>query len=123
MRDAFNKELFRAMWSVHPILKEIRVRPQTEGKDASYGDAEAIEIDNLKKIKRKQKSEDDLLQLVPLAPLEIFRPDLIQKATQHGMGQNKAKSFVAILIEKGVLEVAKKPRSGTKPAEFLRRAA
>ena len=88
-----------------------------------WRDAEAIEIDNLKKIQRKQKSEDDLLQLVPLAPLEIFRPDLIQKATQHGIGQNKAKSLVAILIEKGVLKVVKKSRSGTKPAEFLRRAA
>jgi hypothetical protein len=88
-----------------------------------WRDVEAIEIDNLKKIQRKQKSEDDLLQLVPLAPLEIFRPDLIQKATQHGIGQNKAKSLVAILIENGVLEVVKKPRSGTKPAEFLKRTA
>jgi hypothetical protein len=32
-----------------------------------WRDADAIEIDNLKKIQRKQKSEDDLLQLVPLA--------------------------------------------------------
>src|SRR5438477_6996143 len=36
MRDAFNKELFRAMWEVSPILKEIRTRPQVEGHEASY---------------------------------------------------------------------------------------
>jgi hypothetical protein len=33
MRDAFNKELFRAMWDVSPILKEIRTRPQVEGHE------------------------------------------------------------------------------------------
>jgi hypothetical protein len=36
MRDAFDKELVRAMWDVSPILKEIRTRPQVEGKEASY---------------------------------------------------------------------------------------
>ena len=36
MQDVFSKELLRAMWDICPLLKEIRVRPQTEGKEASY---------------------------------------------------------------------------------------
>jgi hypothetical protein len=36
MEDGFSKELFRGMWGACPLLKEIRVRPQTEGKEASY---------------------------------------------------------------------------------------
>ena len=100
------------------------VRYFAHGESSIYWrDTEVAEIEKLKTIRRKQKSEDDLLKLVPPSPLEIFRPELIQKATQHDIGQNKAKTFVSILIEKGVLEVVKKPRSGTKPAEFLRRTA
>ena len=100
------------------------VRHFAHGEGGIYWrNAEAVEIEKLKTIKRKRKTEDDLLKLVPPSPLEIFRPDLIQKATQHDIGQNKAKSLVSILIERGILEVVKKPRSGTKPAEFLRRTA
>jgi len=98
------------------------VRHFAHGEGRIYWrEAEAVEVEKLKRIRRKQKSEDDLLKLVPPLPLEIFRLELIQKATQHNIGQNKAKSLVSILIEKGTLEVVKKPRSGTKPAEFLRR--
>jgi hypothetical protein len=53
--------------------------------------------------------------------LEIFRPSLIEQARKNGIGENKARRLVAILIENGALEVVKKPRSGTKAAEFLRR--
>jgi len=36
MRKASNDEMLAAMWSVCPLLKEIRSRPQTEGDKASY---------------------------------------------------------------------------------------
>jgi hypothetical protein len=85
------------------------------------GDAEPAEVAKLKTIQRKKKSEDDLLALVPPLPLEIFRPSLIEQARKNGIGENKARRLVAILIENGALEVVKKPRSGTKAAEFLRR--
>ena len=88
-----------------------------------WREADAVEVEKIKTIQRKQKDEDDLLRLVPPSPLEIFRPALIEQAKKNDIGENKTKRLVAILIEKGVLELAKKPRSGTKPAEFLRRAA
>ena len=61
MRDAFDKELFRAMWDVSPILKEIRTRPQVEGDEASYQreSGEIIQIEYKKQsVERKSQLED-----------------------------------------------------------------
>jgi len=61
MRDAFHKELFRAMWDVSPILKEIRTRPQVEGDEASYEreSGEIIQIDYKKQsVERKSQLKD-----------------------------------------------------------------
>lgn len=73
MRDAFNNELFRAMWAVSPILTEIRVRPQTEGKEASYEreDGTIIEIDyKLQSVERRCHFEE-AEGLAPEAFLQI----------------------------------------------------
>ena len=61
MRDAFNKELFRAMWDVSPILKEIRTRPQVEGHEASYQreSGEIIQIEYKEQsVEQKSQLED-----------------------------------------------------------------
>jgi len=61
MRNAFHNEIFRAMWNVCPILKEIRVRPQTEGKNASYqrDDGKIVETDYKRRsVEREWKFED-----------------------------------------------------------------
>jgi hypothetical protein len=47
MRKAQNDEMFAALWSVCPLLKQIRVRPQTEGDKASYQreDGKVLDMD------------------------------------------------------------------------------
>lgn len=73
MRDAFDNELFRAMWAVSSILKEIRVRPQTEGKEASYEreDGTIIEMDyKLQSVERRWHFEE-AQGLAPEAFLQI----------------------------------------------------
>jgi hypothetical protein len=61
MRDAFKRELFRAMWDVSPILKEIRTRPQAEGKDASYEreDGKIVQVDyKLRTVEQRSQLEE-----------------------------------------------------------------
>ena len=61
MSDVFSKEVFRAMWDVCPILKEIRVRPQIEGKEASYQreDGKIVPMEyKLRSVERRWKPED-----------------------------------------------------------------
>jgi predicted lipoprotein len=61
MQDTYSKELFRAMWDVSPLLKEIRTRPQSEGREASYerGDGKIVEIDyKLRGVQRTWQSKD-----------------------------------------------------------------
>jgi len=61
MEDAFSKELFRGMWGACPLLKEIRVRPQTEGKEASYQreDGKIVEMNyQLRRVEGRWKPED-----------------------------------------------------------------
>ena len=36
MQKVSGDEMFAGMWGVCPLLREIRVRPQTEGRQASY---------------------------------------------------------------------------------------
>jgi hypothetical protein len=86
-----------------------------------WREATADQLRKAESNQRKQKDEEDVLALVPPAPIEMFRPELIEQAKKKDIGENKAKRCVAILIEKGTLEVLKKPRSKTKPAEYVRR--
>jgi hypothetical protein len=61
MRDAFRKELFRAMWNVCPLLKEIPFRPQTEGTEASYQQegGKIVEVEYKPgSVERRFKAED-----------------------------------------------------------------
>ena len=61
MQDAFSKELFRAVWDICPLLKEIRVRPQTEGREASYQreDGKIVEMQyQLQRVESRLKFED-----------------------------------------------------------------
>src|SRR6266571_7250402 len=61
MRDTCKKELFRAMWDVSPILKEMRTRPQAEGKEASYetADGKVVQVDyKLRSVEQHSQLED-----------------------------------------------------------------
>lgn len=61
MRDTFNKELFRAMWDVSPILKEMSTRPQAEGREASYerADGKVVHVDyKLQSVEQHYHLED-----------------------------------------------------------------
>ena len=68
-----------------------------------------------------ERAEEKIWELIPPAPIELFRPEIVMLAKKKGIGENTARTAVAILIEKGALEVIKKPRPGTKDAEYLRR--
>jgi hypothetical protein len=72
MRETFFKEVFRAMWDVHPILKEISTRPQTEGMDASYerGDGEIVHMNYQRRSANLQWKPEDAKGLDPEAFLE-----------------------------------------------------
>ena len=72
MQDTFSKELFRAMWDVSPILKEIRTRPQTEGREASYEreDGKIIEMDYKRRSVERRFQSEDAQGLTPDAFLE-----------------------------------------------------
>jgi len=61
MRKVSNDEMFAGMWGVCPLLKQIRVRPQTEGDKASYQreDRKVVQMDyNLRQVERAWKLED-----------------------------------------------------------------
>lgn len=61
MRDTFSKELFRAMWDVSPILKEMSTRPQAEGREASYerADGKVVNVDyKLQSVEQHYQLED-----------------------------------------------------------------
>lgn len=77
MRDAFSKELFQAMWNVSPILKQIRTRPQAEGKEASYerDGGEIIQIEYKKQIVEQTSRVEDARGFPPEEFLE-FAADL-----------------------------------------------
>jgi AAA domain len=85
--------------------------------------ASAEEVKEAQAKKGDQKLEEKILELVPPWPLELFRPEIVELAKRkHKIGENTTRRIVLILIEKGALQVIQKPRSGTKAAEFLRRA-
>ena len=61
MRKVSSDEMFAAMWSVCPLLKQIRVRPQTEGDKASYQreDGKVVDMNyNVCRAERSWKLED-----------------------------------------------------------------
>jgi hypothetical protein len=61
MKNVFTKEIFRAMWDVCPVLKQIRVRPQSEGTESSYerADGRIVETNyNLRKVERRWTTRD-----------------------------------------------------------------
>jgi len=75
MRETFNHELFKAHWNVSPILKEVRVSTQREGRQASYEreDGKTIEVEyEAHLIEREMKFEDGR-GLEPDAFLETAR--------------------------------------------------
>jgi hypothetical protein len=72
MRDAFHKELFRTMWDVSPILKEIRTRPQVEGDEASY-ERESGEIVQIEYKKQSVERKSQLQDAQGFAPEEFFQ--------------------------------------------------
>jgi hypothetical protein len=61
MQKVSGDEMFAGMWGVCPLLKQIRVRPQTEGREASYQreDGKVVEMQyNLRRVERGVKVED-----------------------------------------------------------------
>lgn len=61
LRETFNHELFKAQRNVSPILQQIRVSPQREGRQASYEreDGKTVEVEyEAHQIEREMKFED-----------------------------------------------------------------
>lgn len=61
MQKVSGDEMFAGMWGVCPLLRQIRVRPQTEGREASYQreDGKIVEMQyNLRHVERGVKVED-----------------------------------------------------------------
>lgn len=61
MRDTFFHEVFDCMWNSSPLLKKLRVRPQIEGRQASFQreDGKTIEIEYEKSsVSRKMEFEN-----------------------------------------------------------------
>jgi len=61
MRDVFGESVFQGLWAAHPVLKELRVRPVTEGKESSYQreDGKVVETDyKLSRVEKSWKFED-----------------------------------------------------------------
>lgn len=61
MQKVSGDEMFAGMWGVCPLLRQIRVRSQTEGREASYQreDGKVIEMQyNLRRVERSLKVED-----------------------------------------------------------------
>ncbi|MBI5397104.1 MAG: hypothetical protein HZA91_17540 [Verrucomicrobia bacterium] len=90
MNDAFHKELFRAMWNVCPILKEIRFRPQTEGRNASYqrDDGTIVETDYKQRSVEREWKFEDARGLDPEAFLQ----------TASDMGEEMGKKMMTDLL-------------------------
>ena len=91
MQDTFSKELFRAMWDVCPILKEIPTRPQTEGTEASYEreDGKIVQTDyKLRSVQRQWQFED----AQGLAP-----EDFLQIAAE--IGEEMGNKMLADILE------------------------
>jgi hypothetical protein len=72
MRRVFFDEVFRSTWSAHPILKEIRTRPQTEGREAFYQreDGRLVETEYKRRSVERSWSFEDARGLDPEAFLE-----------------------------------------------------
>lgn len=61
MQKVGGDEMFAGMWGVCPLLKQIRVRPQTEGREASYQreDGKVVQMQyDLRRVERGVKVED-----------------------------------------------------------------
>src|SRR4051812_10944903 len=75
MSETFSHELFDAHWNVSPLLKQLRVRSQMEGKHASYErcDGKIKEVDyEAHRVVRKMEFAD-AQGLDPQAFLETAR--------------------------------------------------
>jgi hypothetical protein len=88
--------------------------------DGIYWDAVTDESDvqNLQK-SRNSKTPDDLLKVIPATSNRILKEKLIELASERGIGQNKTRNFLKILIEEGKAKEVKEPRSGRRPAIFI----
>ncbi len=74
MQKVSGDEMFAGMWGVCPLLKQIRIRPQTEGREASYQreDGKVIKMQyNLRRVERSLKL-DDAKGLSPEEFLEFY---------------------------------------------------
>ena len=89
-----------------------------------WDDTEPVDIPEKKSKPNKSVNTAQAFDLLPPLPLEIFRPefaDLLHKELHVGV--NRADKLIAIMLETNQATLVKKPRSGTKPAEYLKRSA
>lgn len=85
-----------------------------------WREADKAEAEAAKALIRTMKTTADLLALVP--ELErIEKSTLINLAQQHGIGANKARSFINELLANGSLQEHREPRPGTNQLKFLSR--
>ncbi len=70
--------------------------------------------------KKAQKTPDDLLALVP-ADGTIEKAMLLALASQAGIGENKARGFIKLLVDQNRLEESQDPRPGKKGVSMLAR--
>jgi len=68
----------------------------------------------------RPRSEADLMAHVP-TDKAITKAELILKASQAGIGENKARTFITVLVDSGRLHQWKEKRSGTNPVIKLAR--
>lgn len=96
----------------------------SEAKSIHWIDTEPIDIPE-KKVKpgTRKLNSAQAFELLPHPPFEVFRPEFANLLSNKlNCGINKAKELIAIMLETNQAILIKKPRSGTKPAEYLQRS-
>jgi hypothetical protein len=83
-------------------------------REAEDEDIDRVEASNPKDKRLSPKTAQDLKALVPLDG-SIAKPVLIQLAKERGIGEKRARSFLAELLDPGELHKWLVPRSGTNP--------
>ena len=71
--------------------------------------------------KSKPKTPDDLVAQVPLSPARILKASLIERGKAAGIGENRARAFLAELLDAGTLHLHRVKRPGTNPNQYIAR--
>lgn len=72
---------------------------------------------------KPEKSELDVLALVPLSPDRILKDELIQKASAAGIGVNRCRTFIDMLLEDKTIHSHRVKREHSRPFIYIARHA